>query len=63
MKKVALKIMAFILFPSAVLIGCGPNDDKGGMDQENSGKEGAVDSSRLMNPDTTITNPDSSGNM
>ena len=53
MKKIALKLLAFVVVPSLMAIGCGPNDDSGSMDQKNSDKEGAVDSSRMIHDDTS----------
>lgn len=55
MKK--FKIASTALFASALLTfaSCGPNDDKGGMDEKNSEGEGAIDTSRLSNFDTTTT--------
>ena len=35
------------------ICGCGPNDDKGPMDQEYSHKEGAVDSTRIPGFDSS----------
>ena len=35
--------------------GCGPNDNKGSMDVKNSNGEGAIDSTRLTNFDSTST--------
>ena len=36
-----------------LIYSCGPNDNKGSMDQENSNKEGAVDSTKVPNFDST----------
>lgn len=51
--KLAQKLaLVLIVAISMSVYSCGPNDDKGGMDQENSKGEGAIDSSRLTNFDT-----------
>jgi putative membrane protein len=52
MKQVRHTFLAALLFTS-VITGCGPNDDKGGMDTDNSRGEGAVDSTKLAHFDTT----------
>jgi putative membrane protein len=52
MKQVRHTFLAAVLFAS-VITGCGPNDDKGGMDTDNSRGEGAVDSTKLAHFDTT----------
>src|SRR4051794_9585426 len=52
MKQVRHTIFAAVLFTS-IMAGCGPNDDKGGMDTDNSRGEGAVDSTKLAHFDTT----------
>ena len=63
MKNYAIKVIASFLISSVVLCSCGPNDDQGGMDQHNSAKEGAIDSSRLPHIDTTMSPSDSGGRM
>ncbi len=42
-------IIALSIFVSS----CGPNDDKGSMDQKNSSGEGAVDSTKIPNFDSS----------
>ena len=42
---------------------CGPNDDKGSMDQKNSNGEGAIDSTRLTNFDSTAVTNGSDSNV
>lgn len=47
-------VFVLLVAASVAVISCGgPNDNKGGMDTENSSGEGAVDSSRLAPVDTT----------
>ena len=55
MKSIQKGAMALIIAASMTLYSCGPNDDKGGMDQKNSSGEGAIDSTRLPNFDTSST--------
>ena len=47
--------ITFALFAalSVAIISCGPNDDEGSMDSKNSNKEGAIDSTRIPNFDST----------
>jgi hypothetical protein len=52
MKRIKKGVMALIIAASLTVYSCGPNDDKGGMDQKNSNGEGAIDSTRLPNFDT-----------
>lgn len=53
MKKNKQASFAFITALSLFIFSCGPNDSKGGMDQNNSHKEGAVDSTKIPNFDST----------
>ena len=53
MKKIQQLSLALITASSIFICSCGPNDDKGAMDEENSHKEGAVDSTRIPNPDSS----------
>ncbi len=53
MKKNQQVTFALITALSLFIYSCGPNSDKGGMDEENSNKEGAVDSTRIPNFDST----------
>ncbi|MDB5190530.1 MAG: hypothetical protein JWQ96_93 [Segetibacter sp.] len=47
MKKFITILKLSIVLPAIMLAAsCGPNDDKGGMDTENSQGEGALDTSR-----------------
>jgi hypothetical protein len=52
-----LKKAAFAFFVALTMsfYSCGPNDNKGGMDEKNSNGEGAIDSTRLTNFDSTST--------
>jgi hypothetical protein len=52
MKKNYPVTFALIASLSLFIFSCGPNDDGGGMDSKNSGKEGAVDSTRIPKPDS-----------
>ena len=53
MKKIQQVSLALLTTISILIYSCGPTDDKGGMDEKNSDGEGAVDSSRLPNLDST----------
>lgn len=53
MKKNQQVTLSLITALSIFIYSCGPNDDKGGMDSENSNKEGAVDSTRIPGFDST----------
>jgi hypothetical protein len=53
MKLIQKGALALLVAASVTVYSCGPNDDKGSMDQENSKGEGAIDSSRLTNFDTS----------
>jgi hypothetical protein len=53
MKKIQQVAWVLITATSIFMSSCGPNDNKGSMDQENSNKEGAVDSSRMPGFDTS----------
>ncbi|HKG67547.1 MAG TPA: hypothetical protein VKA92_01670 [Segetibacter sp.] len=44
---------ALITATALSMSSCGPNDNKGSMDQENSNKEGAVDSSKIPGFDSS----------
>ncbi len=52
MKTIRPTLLASVLF-IFIAAGCGPNDDKGGMDSDNSRGEGAIDSTRMAKFDTT----------
>ena len=58
MKKIFSGIIPLVIITSLFLFSCGPTDDKGGMDTDNSGgQEGIIDSTRLTNFDSLgITN-------
>ncbi|MEJ7679391.1 MAG: hypothetical protein WKG06_16330 [Segetibacter sp.] len=45
--------MTLITAVSILIFSCGPNDDKNSMDPENSNGEGAVDSTKIPNFDST----------
>jgi hypothetical protein len=53
MKNLQKAFLALLFSCSIAFYSCGPNDDKGSMDQDNSKGEGAVDSTRLSNFDST----------
>lgn len=53
MKKIQQVSLSFITAAAILLYSCGPNDDKGSMDQENSNKEGAVDSTKMPQFDSS----------
>ena len=61
---ILLEKAAFALLVASTigLCSCGPNDDKGSMDQKNSNGEGAVDSTRLTNFDSTSTHNSTDSN-
>lgn len=52
MKKIRQILLAPVLF-IFLASGCGPNNDKGSTDSDNSGGEGAIDSTRMAKFDTT----------
>ena len=52
MKTIRITLVAAFVY-SIIASGCGPNDDKGGMDSDNSKGEGAIDSTRLAKFDTS----------
>lgn len=53
MKKTQQVTWALITTTVIFISSCGPNDDKNLMDQENSNKEGAVDSTRIPGFDSS----------
>jgi len=54
MKNIKQATLALITAAGIFMYGCGgPNDDKGSMDQKNSNGEGAVDSTRIPNFDSS----------
>lgn len=52
MKKIQLASIVFLTALTLFISSCGPNDDKGSMDQDNSHKEGSVDSTKIPNFDS-----------
>jgi hypothetical protein len=49
--------VAFLVVSVMSLYSCGgPNDNKGSMDEKNSNGEGAIDSTRITNFDSTSAN-------
>ncbi|MCW3106861.1 MAG: hypothetical protein JWQ09_1367 [Segetibacter sp.] len=60
MKNIQKGVLALLIASCITIYSCGPNDDKGAEDQENSKGEGAIDSTRLTNIDSTSTLSDSS---
>jgi hypothetical protein len=63
MKMIRKGCLALLVMSCITIYGCGPNDDKGGMDQENSQGEGAIDSTRLTNFDSTSQEVDDSASI
>lgn len=55
MKNIQKGVFALLLASCMTIYSCGPNDNKGAEDQENSKGEGAIDSTRLTNIDSTST--------
>lgn len=55
MKNLQKGLLALLIAVSMTIFSCGPTDDKGGMDEKNSNGEGAVDSTRLTDFDSTTT--------
>lgn len=54
MKNIQKVVFALLIVLTTSAYGCGgPNDDKGGMSEKNSDGEGAIDSTRLTNFDST----------
>lgn len=53
MKKIQQVSLALITAITIFIYSCGPNDNKGSMDQKNSGGEGATDSTRIPNFDSS----------
>lgn len=53
MKNMGKITMATIVAAGLLIAGCGPNDDKGSMDQKNSNGEGAVDSTKIPKFDSS----------
>ena len=53
MKSIQKGALALLVASCLTIYSCGPNDNKGGMDTENSKGEGAIDSTRLTNFDST----------
>jgi len=61
MKNIQKAALTLLVALSITIYSCGgPNDNKGGMAQDNSNGEGAIDSTRLTNFDsTTVHSSDS----
>ncbi|MDB5249533.1 MAG: hypothetical protein JWQ40_3927 [Segetibacter sp.] len=55
MKKFQKAALALVTASCLALYACGPNDDKNGMDPANSDGEGAIDSTRIPNFDSSHT--------
>lgn len=53
MKKNQQITFALIAALGIMIYSCGPNDDQGSMDSKNSNKEGAIDSTKIPNFDST----------
>lgn len=55
-------LLIIMVAGTLVLDSCGPTDNKGSMDEKNSSGEGAIDSTRLTNFDTSsMTSASDSG--
>ena len=64
MKLIQKGMLALLMASCVTIYSCGPTDDKGGMDEKNSSGEGAIDSTRLTNFDTSsMTNGNDSNNL
>jgi hypothetical protein len=55
MKKIQKGVLVILIAASVAVYSCGPTDDKNSMDEENSAGEGALDSTRIPNFDSTTT--------
>lgn len=53
MKNIQQVTLTLLIAVSILISGCGPTGDKNSMDQENSGGEGAVDSTKIPNFDSS----------
>lgn len=53
MKNIQKGLLALLIASSVAIYSCKPNGDKGAEDTSNSNGEGAVDSTRLTNFDST----------
>ena len=53
MKKIKQTLIASLVLTSVLFGSCGPNSDKGSQDQDASGNEGDLDSSRMIPRDST----------
>lgn len=64
MKLIQKGALALLVAASLTVYSCGPTDDKGGMDEKNSSGEGAIDSTRLTNFDSSsMTTGNDSNNL
>ena len=55
MKNIQRGALALLVATFMSVTSCGPTDNKGGMDEKNSSGEGAIDSTKLTNIDSTST--------
>jgi hypothetical protein len=62
MKLIQKGALALLVAACVTIYSCGPTDDKGGMDEKNSSGEGAIDSTRLTNFDSSSTTVGSDSN-
>ncbi len=53
MKLLQKATLTLLIALSMAVYSCGPNDNNGATDEGNSNKEGAIDSTRLTNMDST----------
>lgn len=53
MEFIKKRLLVIMVASSLVFYSCGPTDNKGSMDEKNSSGEGAIDSTRLTNFDTS----------
>lgn len=53
MKNIQRTTLALVTVCSIFICSCGPNNDKGSTDQESSDKEGAIDSTKIPNFDSS----------
>ena len=62
MKLIQRGALALLVAMCMTVYSCGPTDDKGGMDEKNSSGEGAIDSTRLPNFDSSSMTAGSDSN-
>lgn len=62
MKLIQKGALALLVAGCLSIYSCGPTDDKGGMDEKNSSGEGAIDTTRLPNFDSSSISENSDSN-